>query len=173
MFTYEQAKQMIDKISQVPYPILSRIYPNKNYANMLKNDFAGDLGEISAIMQYIYEHIEYSEKQDLSKTLKMIAIEEMKHLNAIGEIIKKLGEKPCYEGSRGNFWSSKNVKYEFKTIEDMIRYNIYTEEMAIQGYRRAMMYTKNLSIRKVLERIILDEKTHKQIFENILKNKMA
>lgn len=55
----------------------------------------------------------------------------------------------------------------------MIRYNIYTEEMAIQGYRRAMMYTKNLSIRKVLERIILDEKTHKQIFENILKNKMV
>lgn len=103
MFTYEQAKQMIDKISQVPYPILSRIYPNKNYANMLKNDFAGDLGEISAIMQYIYEHIEYLEKQDLSKILKMIAIEEMKHLNAIGEIIKKLGEKPCYEGSRGNF----------------------------------------------------------------------
>lgn len=168
MITYQEGRELLDKTSKIPYPPIPQLYQNIRYANMIYDDYAGQLGELSAITQYIYEHILYKEKGDTSKLLLDIAIEEMRHLDILGTIIQRLGGKPEYIDSNKNLWSAKNVKYETKNFEEMVKYNIFSEEEAIQGYRKLIRYTNNMGLRRIFERIILDEKTHKEIFSRMI-----
>ena len=48
-----------------------------------------------------------------------------------------------------------------------MKINCEAEETAIKGYRQLIRYTNNRYLRKVYERIILDEMAHLEIFKNI------
>ena len=143
------------------------IRQNKRYAEVLYNSFAGEEGELTAVTQYIYEHIELKKFESFSKILLSIAIEEMQHLELIGNLIRKLGGKPYYINKEKCFWSSKNIKYHFNSVFDMLNYNIESEKRAIEGYRGAIKNTQNKSIQQLLDRIILDEQTHLEIFNRL------
>ena len=143
------------------------IRQNQRYANLLYDNFAGDSGELFAVMQYIYEHIELKRFESFSKILLSIAIEEMHHLDLIGELIKKLGKKPYFIDKNECAWDTKNVKYHFNNLYDMLLFNIESEKKAIHGYKEAIKYTQNKSIKDLLERIILDEQTHLEIFNRL------
>lgn len=131
---------------------------------MLYDDFSGEEGELTAITQYIYEHIEFKGQSQISNILLKIAIEEMKHIEILGEIIKRLGGKPIYINSKKQYWTAENVKYSFGNLNEMFEYNVKAEEKAIEGYKRAIIYTNNIYLKNVFERIILDEQKHKEIF---------
>lgn len=169
MITYEEAEKMLQNNQKIPYPNIPKVYYDPKYAQMLYDDYAGSLGELTAITQYIYQHI-CTQDEDVKKILKKIAIEEMRHLEILGEILKKFNKDPRYIDSNENKWCSKNVKYEFNDFKQMINHNIHSEEVAIQGYRRLSMYTRNFGLRKIFERIILDEKTHREIFIKMIKD---
>lgn len=143
------------------------IRQNIRYANLLYNSFAGDRGELTAVTQYIYEHIELKRFDNFSKIMLNIAIEEMRHLELLGDLIKKLGKKPYYISSNECEWSTKNLKYHFNSIYEMLTFNIESEKNAIEDYRKAIKYTQNKSIKDLLERIILDEQTHLEIFNRL------
>lgn len=135
---------------------------------MLYNSFAGESGELTAISQYLYEHIELKRYENFSKIMFAISIEEMKHLKLIGELIRKLGGKPYYINSEGIAWNSEsNLKYHFRNTYDMIKFNIELEKKAIEGYRTIIKSTHNKSIKDLMERIILDEQTHLEIFNRL------
>lgn len=167
MIKYEELEQMLIRNKKVPYPPIPNLYPNKKYANLIYNSFAGKEGELTAITQYIYEHIELKDKEDISKILLSIAIEEMHHINILGEILVNLGEKPIFKSSEEKEWSAKNVKYKIKDIKEAMEINICSEEAAIAGYMQLMRYTNNVYLRRVYERIILDETTHLEIFRKM------
>ena len=143
------------------------IRKNIRYANLLYNSFSGEKGELTAITQYIYEHIELKRFDSFSKILLSIAIEEMHHLDLLGELIKKLGGKPYFVNKNQCEWSAKNVKYHFSSIYEMLLFNIQSEKNAIQEYKELIKYTQNKSIKELLERIILDEQTHLEIFDRL------
>ena len=167
MINYKEIENMMNKNAKIPYPKIPKLYPNSRYAKMLQNDFAGENGELSAITQYIYEHINLKENKELSLLLRRIAIEEMRHLDIVGEIIRNLGEKPYYIDSKDEVWSAKNINYNVKCLKDIMRFNILSEEKAITGYRKALKYTNNIQLRRVFERIIIDENMHREIFKMI------
>lgn len=144
------------------------MYASKQYANMVYNSYAGGIeSELTAITQYIYEHIEYKNMNDLSMILREIAIEEMMHLNIIGEILVNLGEKPIYKSSKQKLWTANEVDYKYCDIKEAMKINILGEEAVIRTYRILERYTSNPYLKKVYQRIILDEMTHKKIFEKI------
>lgn len=143
------------------------IRQNLRYAKLLYDSFGGKDSELTAVTQYIYEHIELKRYEEFSKILLSIAIEEMKHLELIGDLIKRLGGKAYYINSNQCSWNSENVKYHFKNVYDMLNYNIESEKIAIEGYKEAMKYTQNKSIKDLIERIILDEQTHLEIFNRM------
>lgn len=143
------------------------IRKNIKYANMLYDNFAGEEGELTAVMQYIYEHIELKRYDNFSKILLNIAIEEMHHLDLLGDLIKKLGGIPYYINKENSAWSGKNVKYHFTSVYEMLTYNIKSEKRAIDNYKEAIKLTQNKSVRDLLERIILDEQTHLEIFNRL------
>ena len=97
-----------------------------------------------------------------------IAIEEMHHLKILGDILVKLGFIPYYMSSRNNKWCSDNVKYKFNCVEDMLKYNIEGEKMAIREYQKLIENTEEKCIKDTLCRIIQDEENHIKIFESLL-----
>lgn len=140
---------------------------NQKYANLLYDNFAGAEGELTAVNQYIYEHIELKRYESFSKILLSIAIEEMHHLELIGDLIKKLGKKPYYINKNQCIWNAENIKYHFNNVYDMLMFNIDSEKKAILGYKEVIKNTQNRSIKDLLERIILDEQTHLEIFNRL------
>lgn len=131
------------------------------------NSFAGETGELTAIAQYIYENIELRYYENFSKIILSIAIEEMHHLELIGNLIRKLGRRAYFVNQKHCIWNAKNVKYHFNSVYDMLSYNIESEKQAIAGYKEAIKHTQNKSIQQLLERIILDEQTHLEIFNRL------
>ena len=160
-------KRYFGSKKNIPYPKLMNIRQNLRYADLLYDNFAGDFGELSAITQYIYEHIELNKYESFSKILLSIAIEEMHHLDLIGDLIRRLGKRPYYINKSQCIWNAENVKYHFNNIYDMLCYNIESEKKAIIGYQEAIKNTQNKSIKELLERIILDEQTHLEIFNRL------
>lgn len=167
---YEELKQMLDEKEKIEYPKIGYIEKNYRYANMLYDDLSGELGELSAVTQYVYEHMNINDNSNISRIMLLIAIEEMKHLNMIGELIKKLGKNPYFISSNEKKWKSGNVNYNLENLYETMKYNISTEEAAIRGYRKAMINTRNMQIRRLLNRIILDEETHIKIFRKIMED---
>ena len=91
----------------------------------------------------------------------------MHHLDLIGDLIKRLGKKPYYINQNQCMWNANNIKYHFNNIYDMLMFNIESEKKAIEGYKEVIKYTQNKSIKDLLERIILDEQTHLEIFNRL------
>lgn len=165
--TYEEVQEILSSKKNIPYPRLANIRQNIRYANLLYDNFAGEEGELTAVNQYIYEHIELKRYESFSKILLSIAKEEMHHLELIGDLIKRLGRKPYYINQNQCMWSANNIKHHFNNVYDMLMFNIESEKKAIQGYKEAIKYTQNKSIKDLLERIILDEQTHLEIFNRL------
>ena len=87
--TYEEALEILNSKNNIPYPKLINIRQNIRYANLLYNSFAGEKGELTTVLQYTYEQNELKRYEEFSKIILQIAVEEMKHLNLISELIKK------------------------------------------------------------------------------------
>ena len=163
----KKLKRYFGSKKNIPYPKLMNIRQNQRYANLLYDNFAGSSGELSATTQYIYEHIELKRFESFSRILLSIAIEEMHHLELIGELIKKLGKRPYFINKNQCAWNAENIKYHFNNVYDMLMFNIESEKKAISGYKEVIKYTQNKSIKDLLERIILDEQTHLEIFNRL------
>lgn len=168
MITYKEAKQILDEKNKVPYPKLINVRRNPLYADIIYDQYAGQYGELSAITQYIYEHININQNEDIKKIMLQIAIEEMRHLDLIGELLLKLGGKAIYIGSNKKMWNASFLNYESMYIKDIMKYNIETEEIAIKGYKKVMSYSRNKSVIDLFERIIQDENAHLDIFKRIM-----
>jgi len=164
---FDEVQEILKAKRAIGYPELSNVRQNPKYADILLNSFAGDAGEFTAISQYIYEHMELDRYNNISKILLSIAEEEMIHLDMLGKLIRKLGKKVYFGSGEKTMWHGELVKYNFNSIYEMILYNIESEQKAIKGYREAIKFTQNKSIKELLERIILDEQTHIEIFNRL------
>lgn len=128
---YEELNSMLSELDGIPFPEVKYVVKNPMYANLLYNDLSGELGELSAVTQYIYEHMDIANFPEISDIMVKIAIQEMKHLNLVGELIKRLGKNPYFIDSKGMNWNSKYLKYNFDDIVETMRHNIETEKVAI------------------------------------------
>ena len=142
---------------------------NPYYADLLSEDYAGIKGELTAITQYSYQHMEkFSSNIEFSKIMEEIAKAEMIHLELLGKTIKLLGKNPIYstcEASRGDciMWNSNFVNYS-TDLKDMLKIDISSEEAAIKTYTLHKKLIDDKYIKEMLDRIIMDEKRHLEIF---------
>lgn len=154
------------------YPPIKVEKENIEYANMLLDDYTGLISELSAILQYTYQQISKFNTDILfSKTLREIAIVEMKHLDLLGKTINLLGKKPEFkylDKCMITYWNSSYINYE-SDIRKMLFYNIKTEQEAIKNYQRHIRLINDKYIKILLYRIIEDEEEHIECFKNLLK----
>ena len=164
---FQQLYNVLDEVDNEPYPKIENIKPNYNFGRMVYDSYSGSYGELTAILQYVYEDITNKDNSNLERVLMRIAMDEMKHFKILGELLVELGFIPYYMGSRNNKWCSDNVKYKFKSIQEMLSYNIETEKLAIKEYRRLIEMTDCKTIKNILERIIKDEENHIRAFKTL------
>lgn len=154
-----------------PEPKVER--QNIQYGNILLKDYAGEVSEFTAIALYIYQDfVSENRYKDYAKLVESIAIVEMKHLELIGETILLEGIKPMYVDGvypSGRLWTPMYVNYN-TNILDMLCADIDSEKKAIANYNYHLVIIKDKYIRKLIERIILDEELHLKLFKEMLEN---
>ncbi len=156
----------------IPYPEVKVEEKNPYYADLLSEDYAGRTSETTATLLYSYQHFNtFDSNEEFSKIIEEIAIVEMKHLEMLGKTIKLLGREPIYktcEASRGDcvMWSASNIDYSTR-LKEMLEVDIKEESKAIKIYESHKRLIKDKYIKNMLDRIILDEKRHLEIFKSL------
>ena len=156
----------------IPYPEVKVEEKNPYYADLLSEDYAVRSSETTATLLYSYQHFNtFDSNEEFSKIIEEIAIVEMKHLEMLGKTIKLLGKEPIYktcEASRGDcvMWTASNIDYSTR-LKEMLEVDIREENKAIKIYESHKRLIKDKYIKNMLDRIILDEKRHLEIFESL------
>ncbi len=154
-----------------PYPEPKVIGQNLYYANLLLEDYAGLVSEITAINQYLYHHFTFYNYEDLAELQECVAIGEMTHMELLAETILLLGGDPQFRTLTNNnptYWSGTYVYYGTE-ICDKLAANIGAELQAIQQYRLHQSLIADPHIQKLIDRIIMDEEKHLTLFREAVK----
>ncbi|MBQ7140021.1 MAG: manganese catalase family protein [Bacilli bacterium] len=154
----------------LPYPKIIVNKKDPNLAYKLFELYAGNVSELTDINQYSFQSIYLCDYVDLSNILKTISITEMEHLRILGELIKALGLNPyfiSYDNNKPIPWNSDYVNFTINYREMLVN-NIKIENESIEQYNKLLSEINDENIRKVIERIILDERKHVEIFSKLL-----
>ncbi|MGI6168529.1 MAG: ferritin-like domain-containing protein [Christensenellales bacterium] len=170
------AEPMMDSAAKyrvdLPYPESRNLKKNRRFARILLNDYAGKTSEMTAIAQYVYQHMILKRTYpEVADALMGIAVTEMHHLDLLGEAIFGLGVLPKYrtiQNERPFWWSGAEVDYE-KTLRYILTANVEAEEAAIYEYQNTIRMINDPSIVALIRRIILDEELHVDIFNALIK----
>lgn len=147
-----------------PYPPIKIQAPNKEYADILMDDFAGPKGEFTAMSMYFYQHyIADEETGDYGTMVMRIAVAEMHHMEILASVIRKLGGNPVFRSSKESnerYWNAKNIDYS-RSICTSLQIALEGETNAIITYGKHVEMIDDPFIKNILERIIGDERLHR------------
>lgn len=120
--------------------------------------------ELQAIHQYMHQHYHLDDKDygELAANVKLIAIDEMRHAEALAERIKELGGEPTTE------LAGPVVKGQ--EVEEIFPFDAEQEEEAIEVYSQFLQVCRENSdsiTAKLFEMIIEHEQEHFNYFDSI------
>lgn len=157
--------------SDEPYPEIKVLGPNKYYAELLMDDYAGVSSEFTSVNQYLYHNFDLDETHgELSEMWINISITEMLHMEILAKTIRLLGGNPVYRGSTsscGAYWNGGFVCYG-NSICNRLKLDLHLEHVAINNYYKDISLIEDPYIKAILNRIILDEKLHVSLFEKAI-----
>ena len=153
-------------VDSSPYPEVQGGRDPRTVA-LLKDDYAGPKGELTAITQYVFQNGR-SENDAFANSVLQIAIVEMMHLDMLGDAIVALGGNPSFDDGQ-TYWCACNVNYA-SDLEEMLKANIAAERNAIASYEKHAALTCNESVKALLERIAKDEKLHLRFYTETLQS---
>ncbi len=155
-----------------PYPSLQSLTCDPYSVRIISSAYSTSSGELNAILQYIYHSVNFSCKEDEQRAalLKSIAVAEMKHFDMLAEALIRMGAAPVYTSqppAQYNFYSTKFVAYS-RTLRNMIEDDIMGEKYSIYVYERMLSRLKNDLVKRLICRIIEDERLHLEALEQSL-----
>ena len=154
-----------------PYPEMTDIKENPQYASLMLSNLAGLYSEMNAVSLYFYNHVILKDVwPELSEKKKKISIVEMHHLDIFAHLAYHLGADPrlwdCQQGCL-EYWSPGYNVYP-SHLKSLLENAIIQEQNTIAIYQQQITCIKERTIQKILYRIIEDEELHIQIFEYFL-----
>lgn len=154
------------------YPDLSVLKPDIGLAKALYEDYAGQIGEISASMIYLYQNMKLTTQDEKKAAAVMhgIYLVELSHLQRLGEMINRLGADANFAvpGVEKRFWRADMIPYP-KTLKAMVGRDLSFEKKTIQSYENTLHRVKEPTVRKTLELILEDERLHVKALEQLEK----
>ena len=156
----------------MPYPPIQVQGRNRNYANLLSNDYCGSVSELTAITQYINnENRLCLENCGIARALLEIAVAEMMHLQKLGELIQLLGGEVDFNAVQPNGaqvqWTPSFLSLP-RNAGKMLCADIQGEKDAIAQYRKHIGMIEDECVNAVLRRIIRDEEYHIILLQTML-----
>ncbi|MFW6102103.1 MAG: ferritin-like domain-containing protein [Chloroflexota bacterium] len=116
-------------------------------------------GEHAAIIQYLV-HAYAMGEGEMACEIEAIAREEMRHFDWLAETIVSLGGTPSIE--RGNMRTGGEV------VPDWMKNDVLLEKDAITLYEEHIKAIGDPKIKRLLRRILSDEKSHQGDFEHFV-----
>jgi len=116
-------------------------------------------GEQAAIIQYLV-HAYAMGEGEMACEIEAIAREEMRHFDWIAETIVGLGGTPSIK--RGD------MRTRGKSVSDWMKNDVLQEKDAIVMYEEHIKAIASPKIRRLLKRILSDEKSHQDDFEHFV-----
>ena len=129
---------------------------NDKVIAMLNEDLQG---EHAAIIQYLV-HAYAMGEGEMACEIEAIAREEMRHFDWLAEAIVELGGVPTI--ARGNMRTGGD------DVSDWMRNDVLQEEEGIALYEQHIKAIEDRKIKRLLERILSDEKSHRGSFEHFI-----
>ncbi|SHJ00836.1 ferritin-like domain-containing protein [Propionispora hippei] len=155
--------------ANAPYPPVRVDEPNLAYADEMLSNMGAVVSEMSDVTRYFYiSVVTEPEFRSISVCFHHISIVEMHHLNIFAELALQLGTDPrlwCGR-TRKRWWSPSFIGYP-RDVCALITESIEAEKAAIRKYSRQADTICDGNIVAILNRIILDEKRHLQIFREM------
>jgi bacterioferritin len=120
--------------------------------------------EIQVAVQYMWQHVLWSGVKGFAvkDALKSIAIEEMKHAEAIAERLNYLGGIPTTKPDPIKVGTS---------LKEMIKQDQKDEESAIELYRKIIIVARKEEdevTHRLFRQILADEEEHHDVFSTLL-----
>jgi len=116
-------------------------------------------GEHAAIIQYLV-HAYAMGEGEMACEIEAIAREEMRHFDWLAETIVSLGGTPSLE--RGD------MRTGGESVPDWMKNDVLQEEDGIALYEEHIKAIDNPKVRRLLKRILSDEKSHRGDFEHFV-----
>jgi len=148
------------------YPPIRVAGPNLDYARILMDDYASRNSELTAIHQYLYQHL-VLKNNEVFQLIKGIARVEMHHLEMLGELIELLGGDPRYQNGSLTYWHSSYVNYT-RDLCPALQADLDGEILARRTYLEHARMIADPYIQAILRRIAQDEEFHEGLFRDML-----
>lgn len=124
--------------------------------SLLNDDF---VSELEAAMIYVRNAFIMS-KCDPSRATEEIAIDEMRHMNWLADLIVKRGGKPSME--------HKELDFGGGDLKSQLEKQVALETEAIETYKKHIEMIEDAEVVGVLKHILDEEKRHRKEFRTKL-----
>ncbi len=152
------------------YPEVDVCGENPDYALKMLDNIGSCNSEISAVTRYFYDSlIVNAALAEAGEAFRRISIVEMHHLHIFGELARKLGADPrlwSLRKGRYVYWSPGCNRYPGR-LNEMLRYAYHSEMETIEKYEAQARQICDEKVRKVLVRVVLDEKCHLKVLDQL------
>ncbi len=156
---------------ELPYPEIRVAGCNPDYALEILSNVGSCNSEMSAVSLYFYNSVILDQSyRSFAHCFIDISIVEMHHLDMFAKVAFLLGANPrlwTMERNQMVYWTPACNNYPHE-IKEVICNSIQGEEEAIRKYRKQAQTIRDPYIVALLERIILDEEHHIEIFHYML-----
>ncbi len=119
--------------------------------------------ELQAAIQYMWQHVAWRGPEAMGAELKRIAVEEMRHAEAIAERLVDLGGLPP---------TSPTPVHVGESPEAMLERDALDEEGAVRLYRRIAEVARgegDCDTAELIESVMRDEEAHLAAFREMLR----
>lgn len=166
---HEKYKASID----LPYPPVQPQTQEKEYACAMLSNIGSGNSEMNAVSLYFYNSVILNpEHADFAKCFHDISIIEMHHLHIFASLAFQMGADPrlwSIQRQRKWYWSPSFNRYPRK-IKDVLKNSITGEMETIRQYSKQAENIQDENIVENLNRIILDEEHHIDLFHKMLED---
>lgn len=156
-----------------PYPPLCIERPNPAYAAEMLSNIGACSSEMSTVSLYIYNSTILTDRnREYAQIFHKLSMVEMHHLDIFAHLAHMLGADPrlwTCSGKRPCYWSPACNRYPIQ-MEMLIKNALQGEQDTILKYRRQASQICDAHVVDLLNRIILDEQLHVQIFKEMLED---
>lgn len=159
---------MLDKTVNKSYPKVKNLCKNSYYSGILQNLYSGSEGEVILFLQFSYHsYILEGFNDEISKVLKEIALDDLKHQELLANAIQMTAGDPLYCNSEGKWLGGRQIDY-VKDTRQILKLNLGTKEKSIIDYKIAISKIENQQIKALLASILTDEEEHRNQLKNLL-----
>lgn len=156
-----------------PYPPLCVERPNPGYAAEMLSNIGACRSEMSTISLYIYnDTILADTNPEYARIFHKISMVEMRHLHIFARLAYLLGADPrlwTCNGKRPCYWSPACNRYP-QQLPTLLKNACQGEQETVLKYRCQAEHIQDAYVVDLLNRIILDEQLHVQIFQDMLED---